>query len=699
MGYWKYLLIPFSPIIAIFCLLVFIYERLALNDEERVGSVFTISKTLSSIWDCVYFVIVVYPAILLHLCSPRLGLRHIILIAPLSATLSLWIQVWRLLRIALWYPLFREIVPACYFFWNSRVYHDLQKGSQQIRVVKLLPGASSARVEAKLMTIDIHSQLNDSRYEALSYSWGGHLMLRRVITLNKRSYLVADTVFNALKELRLAEKERLLWIDAICINQGNREEKGRQVALMDSIYRNAQKVIVWLGKGSEQIDSAFRIVQKVKTPPPKEFNSIRDSLVSITCARWWSRVWIVQEVALAPRVVVRSGSNEMSWETLTACFRRLSSSRDPKDLLDEKILAFINAIAKIKHSDHHQARSLVDLAIRFRDRVAGNPRDKLLGYLGLTNQPADSLIVDNPYGKTTAEFYAHFAASCIKSTGSLAMITIAEGLSTDKNTWVVDWTMMTSQEWRDHDPLADGNKSSREPPTPFWNGKLLPSVSEKSGRKYSASQNLRAVYKQGPSWDLLHLTGWIADGVESCGDRFEDAKDTAKIIRNWEKLAGGPWKNETDPRRADFIRTLVGDTWQGIAPQDWPERLQHLLTNDGSHAAILKGERDVEAQNHSAKDGSGLLSFEQLIYVSCFRRRFFITKKGRFGLGPTSTWEDYEVCIILGSQVPFLLSQPEPKKPYIFAGQAYVDGLMDYKGNLLEDIAAGKITTHEYVIK
>ena len=429
---WQYLLIPFSPLIALICLLVFIYERLALNRQERVGITFTTSKTLSYIWNWISYILLC-PAFFLGERGRTIFLTLVNF--PVDRTLGLWIPVWQFVRDSLWYSLFRDIVPACYFFWNSRSYHDLQQISQQIRIIKLQPGVWSAKLEAELITVDIST--DERHYEALSYSWGGYLMLRRLITLNSRSYLITDTVFNALKELRLPDQERCLWIDAICINQGDLEERGWQVALMDSIYQRAQKVIVWLGKGSVQLNHPdnpfFEVIRNIDDEREMVIESIRNSVQELLRARWWSRVWVVQEIALARSVVVRSGPNEVSWDALTKCLRRLTRIRIYS--LDAKILSFVDSIAELKSLNSDHERSLLDLAVRFRDRVAGNPRDKLLGYLGLLQQPTTHSIVQSPYRKTAEEVFAHFTASCISSSGSLAIMAIAEGLATRNASW------------------------------------------------------------------------------------------------------------------------------------------------------------------------------------------------------------------------------------------------------------------------
>jgi hypothetical protein len=68
------------------------------------------------------------------------------------------------------------------------------------------------------------------------------------ISLNGQSFAVTPNLFIALKHLRNAEEPRVLWIGAICINQEDIEERGKQVQIMSKIYSNAIRVLVWLGE-------------------------------------------------------------------------------------------------------------------------------------------------------------------------------------------------------------------------------------------------------------------------------------------------------------------------------------------------------------------------------------------------------------------------------------------------------------------
>lgn len=92
------------------------------------------------------------------------------------------------------------------------------------------------------------------------------------------------------------------------------------------------------------------------------------------------------------------------------CLKRLS--RVANHGLDRKVISFVNDVCELKHSDTDPNNDLLGLALRFRDRVAGNPRDKLIGFRGLLKSAA-SEIPKKPYDKTVPESFAHSAANMI----------------------------------------------------------------------------------------------------------------------------------------------------------------------------------------------------------------------------------------------------------------------------------------------
>jgi hypothetical protein len=99
--------------------------------------------------------------------------------------------------------------------------------------------------------------LKRTRYEALSYVWGSIKGNCRVYCDGKLLYVTSNCE-SALRYLRLKRRSRILWIDAVCINQDSNAEKIRQVPMMGDIYESAVQVLLWLGPGNKDIPAVFR---------------------------------------------------------------------------------------------------------------------------------------------------------------------------------------------------------------------------------------------------------------------------------------------------------------------------------------------------------------------------------------------------------------------------------------------------------
>ncbi|KAH8901883.1 HET-domain-containing protein, partial [Coniochaeta sp. PMI_546] len=137
---------------------------------------------------------------------------------------------------------------------DTDIYSPIDVRNGEIRLLLLAPGGPHEQISGVL----IHTKVNDRRqkYEALSYTWGSS-EFKTPITINGCPCLVNINLLAALLELRSDGEERLLWIDAICINQDDVVEKGVHVPLMHHVYQNASRVIVWLGCASDDSDQAL----------------------------------------------------------------------------------------------------------------------------------------------------------------------------------------------------------------------------------------------------------------------------------------------------------------------------------------------------------------------------------------------------------------------------------------------------------
>ncbi|KAL8649129.1 MAG: hypothetical protein Q9210_004589 [Variospora velana] len=130
---------------------------------------------------------------------------------------------------------------------------------QYIRLLELLPGAFEEQICIKLVTVKLTPQQIPS-YHALSYAWGSPTFDHDIKILSDNSFhllSVTQNLHTALRYLRWSSASRILWTDAVCINQTDTEERSQQVARMADIYRSADKVVIWLGPEENGSDLAL----------------------------------------------------------------------------------------------------------------------------------------------------------------------------------------------------------------------------------------------------------------------------------------------------------------------------------------------------------------------------------------------------------------------------------------------------------
>jgi hypothetical protein len=145
---------------------------------------------------------------------------------------------------------------------NHAVYQDILSRSDgpHFRLITLFPSQTKdALITCELNTHTL-SQYHD--YEALSYCWGdaNHT---RPIQCNGTTFSVTSNLEAALLRLRRSDAPRVLWVDAVCIDQSNLAERASQVGHMRTIYRNAARVLVWLGRQEERSELAFPLCERI----------------------------------------------------------------------------------------------------------------------------------------------------------------------------------------------------------------------------------------------------------------------------------------------------------------------------------------------------------------------------------------------------------------------------------------------------
>lgn len=160
----------------------------------------------------------------------------------------------------------------------------------QIRVVQVLPGAFEDEICCLLDTKPLANaaQASDIQFSALSYTWGGFANPGSIMLNETSGFPVSQNLYCYLQRFRSMKQKRWLWIDQICINQHDKQEKSLQVPLMTEIYKQATEVIVWLGDhapGSQSSQSRSHQLEKIIV------YAMLGRIDMGLC--WWRRLWYV----------------------------------------------------------------------------------------------------------------------------------------------------------------------------------------------------------------------------------------------------------------------------------------------------------------------------------------------------------------------------------------------------------------------
>jgi hypothetical protein len=171
-------------------------------------------------------------------------------------------------------------------------------------------------------------------YHGVSYCWGT-VQDTQWMTCDGRLIQITKNVDVMLRHLRKTVSSRILWVDAICINQTDDAEKAKQVGCMDRIYECANKVHVWLGPAApeDQIPSIFAILRNWALRPRNQSidltvvpPSLLAAMNAFLARPWFTRRWILQEVKLAHAVTVHCGQHRISWAWIRHVMETLSTA-------------------------------------------------------------------------------------------------------------------------------------------------------------------------------------------------------------------------------------------------------------------------------------------------------------------------------------------------------------------------------------
>jgi hypothetical protein len=278
-------------------------------------------------------------------------------------------------------------------------------GQDEFRLLRLLKGDQDP-IQCQLFVTRLTPPDQTQQYASLSYTWGSELTPCDII-VNGINIEVTVNVYLALRDLRFLEKDRLLWIDALSINQSDEEEKSHQVQQMGSIYRNAERVMIWLGQATYETDYLMHFAQQLEreyihyTSHNQEISDDqwahicllivrelrdpqRDLLIKglelLLCREWFKRVWIIQETVNAQVAEIVCGKEFVSAST----FARIPSLL--KIDTNDHCKAILEIMPGLRHSSWWvEKRNLHTLLDKFRDSDATEDHDKIYALLGISS--------------------------------------------------------------------------------------------------------------------------------------------------------------------------------------------------------------------------------------------------------------------------------------------------------------------------
>ncbi|KAF2117514.1 heterokaryon incompatibility protein-domain-containing protein, partial [Lophiotrema nucula] len=204
------------------------------------------------------------------------------------------------------------------------------KSSDSIRVLKIEP--SLDRNTPLLFSFEIGhlADLRD-RYEALSYTWGEPVFSHHIFSVEDGTSIpITGNLDMILRRFREPSRVRSLWIDAVCIDQQDDNDKANQIGMMKAIYSTASRVLVWLGGGSVVEDALRKLCAASRNPPSTRIEGIEKHLQTILTRPYFTRRWIIQELVSNLDVTLFCEEFEMTWIRLMAavqnCEEYLTSS-------------------------------------------------------------------------------------------------------------------------------------------------------------------------------------------------------------------------------------------------------------------------------------------------------------------------------------------------------------------------------------
>jgi hypothetical protein len=599
-------------------------------------------------------------------------------------------------------------------------YKSLNRSKKEIRLLILCPSSdANAEIKCCFLLVDLDSGITHegkrTPFEALSYVWGSPDPPTSIF-LESRKHQVTTNLFAALRRLRYTDESRILWIDALCINQNDVSERNHQVTLMSLIYKSATWVIMWLGEEEDDSDLAMDFIARFKangdialgTPVPgypSKHDAIKDiqsmvgddsfkrewaALESLFSRPYWSRLWILQETVLNKFSKLYCGSKSVVFQAamiLIAYSFRLHQSIHARDMVSNTPDFVFLANWLEKKTSRKEPVGLLEALTLGRQRLATWGVDHIFGVLGLVDEPNQyPMPVD--YGQSLEKAFASVVTHLINENKNLDV------LSACKDVDLHDLRSAQEKSLRPHATISATGFSFRAWPSwiPDWTHQHTPVselhylvLGEPEPLFYHAAGNTKPSVSYHRFLNLLTLKGIEFDKVAHVAP-----SDLTWINANWQWYKDLedipiPYGDKEVKESVYKLTCLLGRDGKG-SEEDSPSRsiydalwfklhdskLQYPsiidVIIDATLGSFLEVRVEEEASSGTTKKETATERKLRIISYVKYESRFFVTGRGYLGRGPLNVEVGDHVCVLFGGKAPFVLRKDRTKLRYFLLG-------------------------------
>jgi hypothetical protein len=579
-------------------------------------------------------------------------------------------------------------------------YKPLPADGSEIRLLKLLPGFSSGDIHIEIFHAPFHPDEAPS-YEALSYVWGSTENKRNiavrdpnrnlVTSIKKlrlrlacksrsrqaeqrgvRTLAVTQNLEVALRHLRRADESRVLWIDAICINQADQSERAAEVAHMSAIFSRASQVVAWLGPESDDSTLALETLKAIGddvgyNEAKRDLSIVPGSathllgndrgawmaretswiaIKNLLEREWFKRLWIVQEIKFATQAVIIVGTYSLPWNTFKSAFHWIWAEMPTSlRIFDEVDFRRINFIIESFDSTSVSGVPVLHVLQNIKNSSCSDPRDRVFAILSLLRPSVSRGFAPN-YLLDPEEIYRNFTLHLIKQNLNLEILRFCMTRSPSLPSWVPNLSIPSS--------------------TALLNFSAAAGESRSEARESSDHRNLR-VYGVHAS-TINYVSGGVPPGAK--------LPEILALCHSWEPkhIDTALYKGGGTMFDA-YILTLIAGRIKDAMPDNFGSFPSMEDCRSFFRTCIQGGQFEELSHGHR------LYVKELLEWLS--GRAFFLADEGYIGLCPADSRIGDQVCVMLGCSTPLLLrpiSGSDADNQLL--GECYVHGLMHGEGLL-----------------